>query len=46
MLEDLLKLGCRFCMPVRGQQSVTAHIGPVQTAKIMPFLYDPLRVTG
>ena len=34
MIEDLLKLGGRFRVPVRGQQRLAAHIGRVQTAKI------------
>ena len=34
MIENLLKLGRRFRIPVRGNQSLAAHIGRVQTAKI------------
>ena len=34
MIENLLKLGRRFPIPVRGNQSLAAHIGRVQTAKI------------
>ena len=34
MIENLLKLGDRFRIPVRGQQRLAAHIGRVQTAKI------------
>ena len=34
MIENLLKLGGRFRIPVRGQQRLAAHIGRVQTAKI------------
>jgi hypothetical protein len=33
MIEKLLKLGGRFRILVRGQQSLPAHIGRVQTAK-------------
>src|SRR4029450_2873023 len=34
VIEDLLKLGGRFRIPVRGNQCLAAHIGRVQTAKI------------
>ena len=34
MIENLLKLGGRFRIPVRGNESLAAHIGRVQTAKI------------
>ena len=34
MIENLLKFGRRFRIPVRGDQSLAAHIGRVQTAKI------------
>ena len=34
MIENLLKLGRRFRIPVRGKESLAAHVGRVQTAKI------------
>ena len=34
MIEDLLKLGRRFRIPARGNESLAPHIGRVQTAKI------------
>jgi hypothetical protein len=34
MIEDLLKLGGRFRILVRAQQSLAAYIGRVQPAKI------------
>ena len=34
MIEDLLKLGGRFRIPVRGQQSLAAHISRVQATQI------------
>src|SRR6266404_3746961 len=34
MIENLLKFGRRFRIPVRGDESLAAHIGRVQTAKM------------
>src|SRR5437899_1048570 len=35
MIENLLKLGRRFRISVRGNKSLTPHIGRVQAAKII-----------
>src|SRR5207244_2177602 len=43
MIENLLKFGRRFRIPVRGNQSLAAHIGRVQTAKIKMIEVEAVR---
>src|SRR5271169_975625 len=43
MIENLLKLGRRFRIPARGNESLTAHIGRVQSAKIKMIEVEAVR---
>ena len=43
MIENLLKLGRRFRVPVLCNQSLAAHIGRVQTAKIKMIEVEAIR---
>ena len=46
MIENLLKFGGRFRIPVRGQQRLAAHIGRVQTAKIVMLKLRPFTASS